>query len=85
MSVTEGFLFMVRTLDSGRQHVHVKDDQEGEGGIFVPGWGGVGARGSHLFRCAWMLLLWASQVLLGGDFCNGDVFASAKLAKTPPS
>lgn len=62
MSVTEGFLFMVRTLDSGRQHVHVKDDQEGEGGIFVPGWGVWGRGGptclgvlgcqcSELVRC----------------------------------
>lgn len=35
---------MVGTLDSGRQHVHVKDDQEEEGGILAPGWGcgGVG-------------------------------------------
>lgn len=75
---------MFGTLDSGRQHVHVKDDQEGEGGILEAGWGCEGV-GFHLFRCAWILVLWASQVLLGGDFCNGNVFASAELAKKPPS
>ena len=56
MSVTGGFLFMFGTLDSGRQHVHVKDDQEGEGGILEAGWGCEGV-GFHLFRCAWILVL----------------------------